>query len=221
MSDDPVDVVRRGYDALSESYRGDHDAPAEYVGWAQDLVTDLPAGAVVLDVGCGNGVPMARDLAAAGLTVTGVDLSDVQIDRARRLVPGATFLRADVCELDLEVAAFDAVVALYSLIHVPLDRQPALLRAFARWLRPGGRLLVTVGDRAWTGTEDGWLGGEARMFWSHADAPTYRAWLAAAGFAVVEQRFVPDGDSGHALFRAVLSPAAAVGPPSTPTRRPH
>lgn len=40
------------------------------------------------------------------------------------------------------------------------------------------------------------------MWWSHADAGTYRAWIREAGLEVTSQRFVPEGDGGHALFWA-------------------
>jgi hypothetical protein len=40
------------------------------------------------------------------------------------------------------------------------------------------------------------------MWWSHAAAATYRAWLLDAGLEVTEQDFVPEGDDGHALFWA-------------------
>jgi hypothetical protein len=36
----------------------------------------------------------------------------------------------------------------------------------------------------------------------HADAAAYRAWLTDAGLEVTEQNFVPEGDSGHAVFWA-------------------
>ena len=69
-----------------------------------------------------------------------------------------------------------------TLIHMPLDRQPRLLRDIVRWLRPGG----------------------------HADAATYRSWIRQAGLEITGQQFVPEGDSGHALFwaRATAPPAA-------------
>src|SRR5262245_52786583 len=53
--------------------------------------------------------------------VTGVDISDVQVERARRFVPGAVFLRADATETDFPPGSFSAVVCLYALIHIPLE----------------------------------------------------------------------------------------------------
>jgi SAM-dependent methyltransferase len=197
-----TDLVRRGYDALSYSYREDDADEDEYAPWIEALQSRLPTRASVLDLGCGCGVPVARALAAAGHEVMGVDISDVQIERARRLVPAGTFVRADAVTLDLPPASFDAVVCLYALIHLPLERQPGLIERIATWLRPSGLLLATTGWEAWTGTEDNWLGGAAPMWWSHTDAATYRSWLRGAGLEVLSQEFVPEGDSGHALFWA-------------------
>jgi ubiquinone/menaquinone biosynthesis C-methylase UbiE len=197
-----VEVVRKGYDALSHRYRADDAEAGQYGPWVAKLVSRSRPGGDVLDLGCGCGVPVARALVAAGLSVTGVDVSDVQIERARRLVPGADFVRADATELEREEASLDAIVCLYTLIHLPLDAQPPLISRMARWLRPGGWLLATTGWQAWTGSDDGWLGGTARMWWSQADATTYHRWIGEAGLRVQAQEFVPEGDSGHALFWA-------------------
>jgi 2-polyprenyl-3-methyl-5-hydroxy-6-metoxy-1,4-benzoquinol methylase len=195
------DIVRRGYDAVSYLYRADDDEDRLRRAWVDTLVPGLPPGAWVLDLGCGCGVPVARDLVAAGLAVTGVDLSDVQIERARTLVPDATFVRADATQVSFPDGSFDAVVCLYMLIHVPLAEQPPLLARIASWLVPAGVALLTAGHEAWTGTEENWLGGGAAMWWSHADAATYREWLAEAGLVVETEEFVPEGGSGHTLFR--------------------
>lgn len=203
--DDPKELVRRGYDAVSFCYRADDADDGSYGPWLAALRERLPAGAAVLDLGCGNGIPVARRLAAAGHKVIGVDFSGVQLRRARRLVPAATFLQADIATLHLPAASFDAVVCLFVLFHLPLEEQPLLLGRIAGWLRPGGWLLLTTGHRTWTGTEEGWLGGTAPMWWSHAGAATYRAWLEAAGLRVAAEEFVPEGEGGHALFWAIRS----------------
>jgi 2-polyprenyl-3-methyl-5-hydroxy-6-metoxy-1,4-benzoquinol methylase len=194
-------LVRRGYDALSYHYRADgDDGPQERGAWIEALAERLRPGSAVLDLGCGCGLPVARTLVRAGFAVTGVDLSDVQIERARRLVPEATFLRADASEVAFAPESFDAVISLYMFIHLPQAEQPPLIGRIAGWLRPGGILLATTGNTAWTGTDPDWLGGGAAMWWSHPDAATYRGWFEAAGLVVTAQEFVPEGGGGHALF---------------------
>jgi cyclopropane fatty-acyl-phospholipid synthase-like methyltransferase len=189
------------------TYRSDEGAAASssaedvsnYTGWVEELAGLLPPHARVLDLGCGAGIPATRDLVAHGLQVLGVDFSAVQVRRARRLVPAASLVQADMTELRVRPASFDAVVSFYALIHVPLADQRALLPRIRDWLRPGGYVLATVGASQWTGTEP-YLG--ATMFWDHADTATYLRWLDAAGMAPVWHRFVPEGDSGHSLILA-------------------
>ena len=201
-SPDPKEIVRRGYDKISTRYRADNPEDGDYGPWLQRLLGVLPSPSSVLDMGCGCGVPVARGLVAAGIAVTGVDISDVQIQRARKLVPAGTFLRADAVDVDFPAESFDAVVCLYALIHMPLADQQLLLARMGHWLRPGGWLLATAGHHAWTGTEDNWLGGSAPMWWSLADAETYRGWIRAAGFEIQAEDFVPEGSGGHTLFWA-------------------
>jgi SAM-dependent methyltransferase len=200
-------LVRRGYDAISLAYRGDDGAPASpsaadvtrYAGWVDELARLLPAGARVLDLGCGAGVPATRDLAALGLNVLGVDFSAVQVHRAHRLVPAAGFVQADMIELAVQPGSLDAVVSFYALIHVPLTDQRVLLPRIRDWLRPGGYALVIVGAERWTGTEN-YLG--AAMFWDHADTGTYLRWLESAGLVPVWHRYIKEGEGGHGLILA-------------------
>jgi len=202
MTAEQKDVVRRGYDALSRTYDEAYGAETKYGPWLTELAARLPAAAAVVDIGCGSGVPVASTLAAAGHRVTGVDLSEVQVRRARELVPAAEFIHADATTVDFAPASLDAVVSFYALIHVPLDEQPPLLARIASWLRPGGVFVATMGHTAWTGTDDDWLGGGTPMWWSHADAATNRSWLAEAGLEVTGEEFVPEGDGGAVLFWA-------------------
>jgi SAM-dependent methyltransferase len=196
----PKDVVRRGYDAVSVLYDEWSGGELKYSGWLAELAERISAGASVLDLGCGSGLPVARDLTTAGCHVTGVDISAVQIQRAKDLVPAADFVQADICSVDFASESFDAVVSFFALIHLPLEEQPPLLRKIADWLRPGGVFVATTGYSAWTGYEDNWLDGGAPMWWSHADVATYRSWIAQAGLVIEREEFVPEGDGGHALF---------------------
>jgi len=136
--------------------------------------------------------------------VTGIDISPVQIERARRLVPIAQFACQDMTQVEFPRESFTAIVSFLAIIHVPVEEQPGIFRNLSRWLRPGGYLLATVGARAWTGREDNWHG--APMYWSHADRDTYLAWLREAAFDVLWTRFIPEGTSGHTLLLAKRAP---------------
>ena len=207
----PKDIVRTGYDKISHTYRGDdidRNDPdiAAYMQWVHELIALVPAGSAVLDLGCGNGVPVARLLAEAGFAVIGVDISPVQIGRAQASIPAAHFVCMDMTALEFPAQAFAAIVSFYAIIHVPLAEQRALFANIYNWLQPGGYLMATVGADAWTGTEGNWLDvAGARMYWSHADTPTYQQWLADQGFVICWTRFVPEGNGGHSLFLAQRS----------------
>ena len=56
-------------------------------------------------------------------------------------------------EFDSDPGSFDAVVALYSIIHVPRRHYPLVFERIHRWLRPDGWLLASFG----TGDSAGWL----------------------------------------------------------------
>jgi len=206
-TENPIDMVREGYDRASHAYRGDECnlEQSGYGHWLRRLHPRLADGARVLDLGCGCGVPVAGELARR-YRVTGIDLSPVQIERARALVPDATFVCGDMVEHDFEPASFDAVVAFYSIINVPLDRQAGLLRSIHRWLAPGGWLLAIVGRFPWTGVEPDFRGVKGvPMYWSHGSITDYRRWLGEAGFTIPEEGVEPE--NGNPGFSVVIAQA--------------
>lgn len=177
-------IVEEGYDRIAEAYtdarRGMRQRNETYIGL---LLERLPPGSKILDAGCGSGIPITKVLAERH-DVTGVDLSSRQIERARTLVPEASFLKADMTRLSFPPGTFDAVVSFYAIIHVPREEHRGLLEVFHKLLRRGGLLLVTLGSDAWVGTEEYKPFG-VRMHWSHFGPEDYRQMLAEVGFGVL------------------------------------
>jgi ubiquinone/menaquinone biosynthesis C-methylase UbiE len=192
----PQDLVTRSYDAIAERYAawtGEAltGARARYVALVQE---QIPAGAAVLDLGCGTGVPVAHALAAQ-YHVTGVDGSARSIELARQNVPHATFLQADMTQVEFPPQSFAAVISSYAIIHVPRAEQQALLHRIADWLQQGGLLIATMGAMESEGMEDDWLG--APMYWSHFDAETNQRLVMNAGFELVEARLDTADEDGR------------------------
>ena len=177
-------VVEAGYDRVAERYLASKD-PEDPTTLAalEELSRGFSPGAGVLDLGCGAGVPVTRWLARR-FAVTGVDVSARQLELARRHIPRANLIKADMIDLSFEAESFDAVVAFHSIIHVPRAEHPALLGEIRRWLRPGGAFVATWALGAWEGEEEDWEGWGAPMLWSHHDGETSLKLLRDAGFAV-------------------------------------
>jgi SAM-dependent methyltransferase len=209
---DPKRVVADGYDAMAERYLAWSDlrpSPTRlrYLALALELI---PPGSDVLDLGCGAGVPMTAAL-AEDRAVTGVDISSTQLALARRNVPGATFLRADMTALTFEPASLDAVVAFYSLTHVPRDEQAELLGHIRSWLRPGGIFLASMGADDEPGdVEPDWLGVD--MYFSHFGARANRRLVESAGLVVERSELAVEPEDRHdARFLWVVARAPSDG----------
>ena len=207
MSDDPKQIVEAGYDAVADRYAEwsqNEVTGSPAVAYVEQLLAMLSGDAAVLELGCGNGEPAAR-LLASGRQYTGVDISAEQLRRAQELVPSGSFVKADYTALDFPPSSVDAVVALYTFGHVPLDELPGLLSRIASWLCPGGHLLATAGSRAHPDGVYDWLG--VPMFFSGFDVDTNLRLLSEAGLELLEHEVVcqDEGDEGKPCFLWLLA----------------
>ena len=180
-------LVAEGYNTCAEAYeKARRETTHPEIKW---LKKQLPNKATVLDIGCGCGLPVTRELAKR-FTVTGVDISAEQIRRARKHVRHAEFFHSDIMAIDFPVGSFEAVVALYAVFHLPRGEQGRLFTNIRRWLKPGGLLLATLAVETEEPYIEDFFGAE--MYWSYYGMPEYIAMLAEAGFEIVNS-----GEVGH------------------------
>ncbi|MEW9515228.1 class I SAM-dependent DNA methyltransferase [Streptomyces tubercidicus] len=136
------------FDAIGDRYDEAFPYKKGQLAAAEWLIGALPAGGRVLDLGCGTGLPTARQLVEAGFEVVGVDLSRGMVELAREYVPGATFHRLDIADLGPDgphdLGRFDAVVAFFSLLMLPRAEIPGALRTVHGLLVPGGLFTLSM-----------------------------------------------------------------------------
>jgi ubiquinone/menaquinone biosynthesis C-methylase UbiE len=179
---DGTAIVRAGYDAMGDAYLRwrAHDDP----GWRflDRMDAELAARSLVLDLGCGPGVPAAA--LAPRHRVAGVDISSAQLRIARRTAPAAMLVQGNAARLPFADRSFDAAIALYALIHIPRALHADALGELARVLRPDAPVVLTMSaaDEPFEGVEDDWLG--VPMYWSGFDAVTNRRLVASSGFDI-------------------------------------
>ena len=150
-------------------------------GEARLCASLIPAGARVLDAGCGTGRVAIR-LAELGHSCVGVDVDASMLAQARSRAPDLRWIRADLATLDLASSGvdtpFDLVVAAGNVIPLLAPgSEPAAISALARHLRPGGLLVTGFGLDA----------AHLPIPAPTVDLPSYDAWCAAASLDLQER----------------------------------
>ena len=102
------------------------------------------AGAVVLDLGCGEGYGAAA-VAAAARDVVAVDYDPTVVAHVRARYPALRVVRADLQRLPVADASVEVVVTLQTIEH--LHDQPGFVAECARVLRPSGTFVVSTPNR--------------------------------------------------------------------------
>ena len=103
-------------------------------------------GVSILDIGCGTG-SLALRLAEAGAVVLAVDVSAAMIDALtaeaiQRNLDSLTALTMAAEELQLDAGSVDVIVSSYALHHLRDSDKKRFVDSAARWLRPGGTLVI-------------------------------------------------------------------------------
>jgi SAM-dependent methyltransferase len=112
---------------------------------ACELLTRLPGGGLVVELGCGTGIS-SQILRAAGYEIVGIDISPDMLAIARRRVPDAEFRRGSLWDAELPRCA--AVTAIGEVINYAADEQagaerlPELCERIHRALEPGGLFML-------------------------------------------------------------------------------
>ena len=205
MSDRRTRLVAAGYDAMADTWEdwSSHVTDDPRQDWLEELLAVLPPGARVVELGCGNGTRETHELALR-THLTGVDLSEEQLRRARERVPAAEFVHRDLTTIEFDAGSLDAVAAFYVLNHVPRELLPALFERIHRWLRPGGHLLATLGASDLPDWEGEWLG--VPMFFSGHAPEVNLQLLRDADFELVHEEAVTITEpEGAVTFHWVLA----------------
>jgi SAM-dependent methyltransferase len=176
---DRVDV-KRLWEDVSGTYARRRDPDGPDAALIDDLIESLPADARVLDVGCGDG---ARTLANLPEGSVGLDLARAGLSMAADKAPGGHLVQGDMTALPLSADSVDGVTAYHAVFHVPRGQHPDVYEAFARVLRPGGRLLMTLPGGRFETVRRNWMGGE--MFFSAPGRERTLDQLREAGFTEV------------------------------------
>jgi ubiquinone/menaquinone biosynthesis C-methylase UbiE len=183
---DAKSIVEKGYDSIAPAYLA-WSAPrptTTRMTYLSRLMDELPQSSRILEVGCGAGVPCTRTILEhqKEFNVTGVDISKAQVELAKEhLKPQERIelIHCDMVMLNITPETYDAVLAFYSIFHLPRDEQAGMIKKMASWLKKGGVLLFNLSTNEGDMVMDDWMG--AQMFSSGMGEEGNRKALADLG----------------------------------------
>jgi ubiquinone/menaquinone biosynthesis C-methylase UbiE len=184
------------YDLIAEWYAADRDRRTG-VPETLALASSIERGGRVLDMGCGNGVPITRTLLGAGHQVVGLDSASQMLARFRLNLPHTPAVRGTIQACAFAADSFDAAVAWGVMFHLTHDDQVKAIASVSRVLRSGAPFLFTSGDAA--NDDRGWIEGTmdgVTFRYYSFGADTYRRILAEHGLSLVDVHT----DAGQNLY---------------------
>ncbi len=198
MSSSDADRITDLYERHAQAWDGDRGRSLFERAWLDRFRSIAGEGAAILDLGCGGGEPIARELIGRGHPVTGVDASPTLIGLCRKRFPDHTWIVGDMRGLDLG-ARFGGILAWDSFFHLAEDDQRAMFPVFARHAAPGAALMFTSGPAR--GEAIGTYRGEP-LYHASLDSASYEHLLLAHDFAVVAHIANDPVCGGHTVWLA-------------------
>ena len=188
----------REYDLIADWYATDR---GRTIGVAEALAVaeSLPPGSRILDVGCGNGLPITAALVNAGHHIIGLDSSTSMLAHFRVNVPDVPVVQADVRRCPFADDAFEAAVSWGMMFHLTPAEQSVALASLGRVLKAGAPFLFT-GAEIRDADEAGITGTMNGVTFRYYAVPSYPELLAAHGFELVDVHTGP-GDNTYFLAR--------------------
>ena len=196
MSDAAAKHILTIYDTHADAFARLRSRHLMEKGWLDKFTRLIGGKGAILDIGCGNGVPIAEHFIRQGYRLTGVDGAPGMLARAQQAFPDQRWLHQDMRQMALN-ETFDGLLAWDSFFHLSPDDQRQMFPIFARHSRPGCVLMFT------SGTDNGIAMGEFKgepLYHASLSPDEYRQRLADNGFAVIEVMFEDPECGGHSVW---------------------
>lgn len=110
---------------------------------AEYLVKHLPKGSKVLDLGCGDGKPIAIYLSKNGFDVFGIDSSLKMIQEFQNNLPNAKWQFSDLLHSNFFNDTFDGIIAWGVMFHLNELNQKHAIEKISKHIRKGGIFIFT------------------------------------------------------------------------------
>jgi len=173
-----------GYESIAEIYIKGRGRAINGIGssTARAWARTLKAGSVVLDLGCGTGIPVTKILLEAGLNAYAVDASPKMVEDFRQNFPDVPVACESVERSPFFNRSFDGIISVGLVFLLSEETLRAFIHKMAAALNPGGKLLFTAPLE-----KIEWKDAMTEQASRSLGAEEYRMLISASGLSIDEE----------------------------------
>ncbi|HXB44391.1 MAG TPA: class I SAM-dependent methyltransferase [Puia sp.] len=182
-----------GYEGIASQFIKGRGIAVNGIGTSsvRRWANSIPPGSVVLDLGCGTGIPVSKILVDAGIKVFGIDASPAMAKVFHQNFPDMPI----ACEAAEESAffdwQFDGIISWGLMFLLSEQSQIMLINKAARALKTGGKFLFTA-----TYCANTWNDAMTEQLSISLGAEKYKELIAASGLSLIEE-WADEGENYH------------------------
>ena len=182
-----------GYEGIASIFLRSRGIAIDGIGkssvrkWAQTI----QPGSVILDIGCGTGIPVSRVLTDEGLMVYGIDASPTLAHAFHQNFPDLPIACEAAEDSTFFDRQFDGIISIGLMFLLSEESQIMLIYKAAMVLKSGGKFLFTATYRAHTWND---VMTEQRSI--SLGAEKYKELFAASGLSFIEE-WTDEGGNYH------------------------
>ncbi|MFA5021578.1 MAG: class I SAM-dependent methyltransferase [Patescibacteria group bacterium] len=105
----------------------------------------LPKNAAVLDLGCGPGLPITKELVSKGFRVTALDISDTMIKLAKKNVVGPKYIKMSMTDIAFK-DQFDGIISSYTMLCLDVKDFIKTAKKIAKALKKNGFFFLILNE---------------------------------------------------------------------------
>lgn len=167
--------------------------------WLDRFLDHIATQGTIIDLGCGNGQPIASYFIDHGYSVDGIDSCKPFIKAAKKAYPNQNWYLEDMRSFTI-TTQYEGIIAWDSFFHLRRDEQTAMFTRFAALAKPGAPLMFTSGPT--NGEAIGEFNGH-ELYHASLSPEEYRQLFIAHGFGLLTYKLEDETCGGRSVWLAI------------------
>ncbi|MBU0758221.1 MAG: class I SAM-dependent methyltransferase [Nanoarchaeota archaeon] len=142
---DIIELNEQGWNQIGEKAALPYLNQGNYSIVFNEFCRAIPKKGAILDLGCGPGIPVTKELLDRGFKVTAIDFSEEMIKAAKKNIPQATLRKISMTEIDY-ANEFDGVIASYTMLCLDPDNFDMTAKKISIALKKCGFFFIALNE---------------------------------------------------------------------------